>query len=442
MPHAISELAAFCVATDTVDDRVQQAALRTLLDTIGVAAIGSMTSGGRASFDAAPAVWGSGRSRVWFSGRQLTAPGAVFVNATYAASLDLDDGHRGAAGHPAAAIVPAVLALAGDRALPASRLLTAIALGYEVAVRVAASRDVNALRTTDSGLWCGYGTAAAAAWLLGCSAPIAAHAMAISGQTATGQYATGWTRLGHTVKEGIPWAAANGVQAAFLAAAGHTGPTDLLDEASVYDRTKLLDRSRSWAVEQAYFKRYSCCRWAHAAIDAALLLQEEHVLVGSEIDEILVETFERAITLPNQPAPTSNEAAQYSIPFCVAVALLHGKAALLPLEDRYLADPAVLALASRVTLKTSPRYAGAFPSTTPATLSIVSGGRRFALEVVRPKGEPTNPMSGEELAHKFEALTSRLPISKMKILSIAETIRCFGRESTTADLLNALCNPS
>jgi 2-methylcitrate dehydratase PrpD len=195
-------------------------------------------------------------------------------------------------------------------------------------------------------------------------------------------------------------------------------------------------------VEQAYFKRYSCCRWAHAAIDAALLLQEEHVFVGSEIDEILVETFERALTLPNQPAPTSNEAAQYSIPFCVAVALLHGKAALLPLEDRYLADPAVLALASRVTLKTSPRYAGAFPSTTPATLSIVSGGRRFALEVVRPKGEPTNPMSGEELAHKFEALTSRLPISKMKLLSIAETIRCFGRESTTADLLNALCNPS
>jgi 2-methylcitrate dehydratase PrpD len=60
----------------------------------------------------------------------------------------------------------------------------------------------------------------------------------------------------------------------------------------------------------------------------------------------------------------------------------------------------------------------------------------------RPKGEPTNPMSGEELAHKFEALTSRLPISKMKILAIAETIRGFGRESTTADLLNALCNPS
>ncbi len=38
----------------------------------------------------------------------------------------------------------------------AARVLTSIALGYEVGVRVAAARDFGRLRTTDSGRWCSY----------------------------------------------------------------------------------------------------------------------------------------------------------------------------------------------------------------------------------------------------------------------------------------------
>lgn len=443
MPNAISELAAFCGSIETVAETTLKAARRTVLDTIGVAASGAATPGGRASFEAASAIWGAGASSIWFSRTLLTPAGATFVNATYAASLDLDDGHRAAAGHPAAAVVPAVLALVGRHAVSGRRLLTAIAVGYEVAVRAAASRGINSLRTTDTGLWCGYGAAAAAGWLMALPLPVIAHAMAIAGQTATGQFATGWTRVGHTVKEGIPWAAANGIQAAYLAAAGHRGPLDLLDEEPAYNRTRLLaGLGDTWAVEHAYFKRYSCCRWAHAAIDAAVLLLDERKLSAGAIEGIVVEIFDRALTLPNQIIPTSNEAAQYSIPFCIAVALLHGQTALLPLEDRHLADPDVIALASRVRLEASPRYVGAFPATTPATVAISAGGEVFALEITYPKGEPGNPMSDAELVEKFATLTSRLPMSSLQVRSISDAVTALMDGTATTSLLDALCNAS
>ncbi len=443
MSFAITKLAAFCRSVEAVDTSVAEAVRRTLQDTIGVAAAGAATPGGQASFDAAPSIWGVGKSNVWFSAGRLPPAGATFVNATYAACLDLDDGHRAAAGHPAAAIVPAVLSLSSVATIPAERLLTAVALGYEIAVRIAASRDINALRTTDTGLWCGYGTAAATGWLLGQSASVIAHAMAIAGQTATSQFATGWTRLGHSVKEGIPWAAANGVQAAFLAAAGHTGPLDLLDDHEAFDRTRLLDGlGEDWQIERAYFKRYSCCRWAHAAIDAVLELKARHRLVAEAIDEIVIETFERALTLPNQASPASNEAAQYSIPFCVAAALCHGEAALLPLVDRHLSDPDILALAGRVRLKAEPRYAGAFPAATPATVVIVAKGDRYSHEVFYPKGEPNNPLSNEELTAKFESLSRALPLEREHAQSIHDAITRLGKGATPATLLDTLCKPS
>jgi len=404
-PYALMALAVSCTATIEMPECALRAARRTLLDTLGVSAAGSATIGGVASYAAAPKIWGGGGSTVWFSNLKLPPAGAAFVNASYAAALDLDDGHRAASGHPAAAIIPAVLAVGETMRASPARLLTAIVLGYEVAVRSSAARDIANLRTTDSGLWCGLGAAAAAGWLCQHSAPVIAHAMAIAGQTATSQAATGWTRIGHTVKEGIPWATANGLQAVALALAGHQGPMDLLDDPSTYDRATLLENfGRDWSIETSYFKIYSCCRWAHAAIDAALALKDTMQISSDAIENIFVEIFDRALTLPNQTEPMSNEAAQYSIPFCMAVALTYGADALLPLRDDHLTDLSVINLAKRIQLRRASDYAGVFPVATPARVTIAANGRLERLEIPLPKGEPKNPLSDADLQRKFQRL--------------------------------------
>jgi len=433
----INQLANTCTAVSRAPRCVLGAARRTLVDTIGVAAAGSATRAGRASLKAAPGIWGDGDCGIWFSGARSTAAGAAFVNATYAAALDLDDGHRQASGHPAAAIVPSVLAHAGQNGASSDAILTAIAIGYEVAVRVSRSRDIGALRTTDSGLWCGYGVAAAVGWLSGVSAPVMGHALAIAGQTSTSQTATAFTRVGHTVKEGIPWATANGLQAVMLAVAGHRGPIDMLDEAETYAQERLIGPFEApWAIQEAYFKLYSCCRWAHAAIDGALALQESTGISHDAIEHLEVETFERALSLPNQAEPQSPEAAQYSIPFCVALALVHGASALLPMDNKFLADTRVTTLAKRIRLSSGRGYASAFPASTPARVTISAGNVIQSIEVRFPRGEPQDPLTTSELHQKFERLAVNL--GDEAILSISRAVNGLGIHQQPSGLFAAL----
>jgi 2-methylcitrate dehydratase PrpD len=436
MPAAI-QLAVLCNATHRVSESAQASARRTLLDTLGVAAAGERTVSGKASARAAAEIWGLGNAVIWFSQRRLTSAGAAFVNATYASSLDLDDGHRMASGHPAAAIIPAVLSVPFEVGPSAERILTAIVIGYEVAVRISAARDVSHIRTTDTGLWCGSGVAAAVGWLTGQTTEVIAHAIAIAAQTATSQAATGWTKLGHTVKEGIPWASANGVAAVSLAAAGHRGPLDILDDPASYSVERLLSGfGQEWALERAYFKLYSCCRWAHAAIDGAVSLQQTQNLSHEEIENVHVETFQRALSLPNQPQPQSIEAAQYSIPFCVALALVHGPRALLPMHEFCLDDQAVVGLAKRVKLSISTSYAGAFPTTTPARVSIATSGASASLEVLFPKGDPQNPLTITELRNKFMTLSA--PLGRTRALSVVQAASGLGINFAPVSLLAAL----
>jgi 2-methylcitrate dehydratase PrpD len=304
-------------------------------------------------------------------------------------------------------------------------------------VRISAARDICSLRTTDTGLWCGPGVAAATGWLTGQSTAVIAQSIAIAAQTATSQAATGWTKIGHTVKEGIPWATANGLMAVSLAAAGHRGPLDILDDPKRYSRQRLLNGFGDiWAIEQAYFKLYSCCRWAHAAIDGALVLKARHAIVPEQIQNLSIETFDRALTLPNQSDPQSVEAAQYSIPFCVALALVHGERALLPMDQRHLSDPRVIGLATRITLSSSNAYADAFPDMTPARVTIGAEGLRDSIEVIFPKGEPKNPLSSADLMDKFAILSSAL--GTVRTSAIAGSINGLGIHQEPPALFAAL----
>lgn len=436
--HRANDIAAFVVSVDDVPSKVKRAAKRVLLDTVGAALAGAATQGGVAALAGASMSWGEGPGHVWFCDARLMPPGAAFVNAAYASMLDIDDGHRAAAGHPGAAIVPAVLTVAQIVKASPDRILTAIALGYEAALRVSAARDINSIRTTDTGRWCGYGVAAACGWLRGLSAETIAHAMAIAGHTASSQAATGWTKVGHVVKEGIPFATAAALTAVDLAQAGYTGPVDLLDDPDRYDQPRLTkDLGARWEIERGYFKIYSACRWAHAPIDAALALRARGCVAVDEIDSIEIGLFARALTLLNEPDPRSIHAAQYSIPFSVALALTHGKHAMLPMTEQFLHSPQVTALAHRIVLHHQPDLDPLFPDLTPANVVMKHRGQADRLCLTAPKGEPSNPLSDQDLVDKFDALVQgRMDASGLVRLRTA--LLNFDAEDKTDRLFQAM----
>ena len=402
-------LATFACSLQAAPISVRPATMRAVFDLIGCAVSGSGTAGGTAGRKAAVHTWGKGPAACWFSGERLTVPGAAFANSAIASMLDLDDGHRAASGHPGAGVIPAVLATAEATGAGAEQVLTAIALGYEIGVRISAARDFRSLHTFDSGLWCGQGVAAAVGWLRGLAPETIANAIAIAGTTAPGQTATGYTRLmGNHVKEGIAWATATGVTAVELAAHGFTGPTDFLDDATRYDPSILTEAlGQRWHIEDVYFKLYSCCRWAHAAIDGILEIKEREGIGADDIVAIRISTFAQALSLNNDLAPTTLEAAQYSVPFCVAVAAIRGPDALLPLEESSLGDRMVLDCARKIALTVDPALDAMFPAAVPARVEVETRRGLFSRTVTAPRGESSNPLGWDGLGVKFQSVARK-----------------------------------
>lgn len=359
------------------------------------------------------------------------------ANAASASALDLDDGHRGAAGHPGASIIPAVFAVAQEVNATDGEILASITIGYEIACRVGAARDLSQLPTLSTGRWCAYGAAAAAARLHRLPAPVLAQALAIAGSQVPDLAASGYSQvMGNHVKEGIAWATLLGLVAVDLAMEGFTGPLDILDHPDYFHPDQIMILPQNvWAIEQIYFKPYSSCRWSHAAIDALVSILEENSLPPDAISRVIVETFERALRLNNYPDPASLEAAQYSIPFCLGVAAVKGPGALLPLTDKCLQNPDIVNFARRVTLTVDTGLNDLFPRKTPARVIVETLDRRIEKIVTDPRGDPANPMTQAELAAKFRRLTHRF-LSSDQQRKIIDTVAA-GRFLTVAMLLSS-----
>ena len=395
------------LTSDDVPPFALDMAKRALMDLLAAAIAGRETLSARAIATSAGTIFSKGASSLWFSDKTLTAPGAAYVNSTLASVQDLDDGHRQAMGHPGASIIPAALAVAEETQASAMELLLAIIVGYEVAIRIAASRNLDLQDTLASGKWCGFGAVAAAGRLRRMSADKLAEAMSIAGVQAPGLAAAKYSSItGNSVKEGIAWATLTALCAIEPAEQGFTGPLDILDNPDYYFSEKIVSGlGKTFAIEQIYFKPYSCCRWSHSAINALLAILEEYSLVAKEITGIDVHLFERALSLDNYPDPDSLEGAQYSIPFCLAVAAIAGEKALLPMHKDLLSREGIVTLARKVRLFEDTDLTAQFPGTVPARVVVHARNKTYTKLVKHPEGDPDNPMQWQALESKFRLLS-------------------------------------
>jgi len=387
-----------------------------LIDLFGAAAAGFPSPAAAAVRQTAGAMFPPGMTAVWFTPARLGSIAAAWANSAAACAMDLDDGHRAAAGHPGASIIPACLAAAEEVEASGAELIAAVAVGYEVACRVAAARpNQDRLPTMSTGRWCAYGAAAGAGLLRRLDPPVLAQALSVAGVQSPDLAAARYSSImGNGVKEGIPWATLTGLTAVELALRGLTGPLDILDHPDYYLAGEIVaDLGGTWAVEQVYYKPYANCRWIHSALDAVLELMSagEAPRPGEpprpeEIDRIVVDTFQRTLTLNNYPDPDSLESAQYSLPFCLAAAVIGGRDCLLPMDPDILHRPEVVALARRVELRADPEMTARFPGQTPARVTVFAGERRFTRRVDDPFGDPANPFTGPDIRRKFDRLTA------------------------------------
>lgn len=337
-----------------------------ILDTLGVGAAGANGTNLEA-MNALVESWGRGEDAlVWGSQNCLPAPSAAFVNAYRIHSLEFDCLHERAVLHPMAAILAAVLAFADRRARQGSpvtgrAMIAACVAGVDVATFLgfAARGPVRFFRPSTAG---GFGAAAAIASLAGYDADMAANTLGIQYSQTSGTmqaHVEGSACLGLQVG----FASRAGIVSADLAAAGFTGPRDILTGRHGYFRLFEADRfeiegeidriGREFQIEEMAHKPFPSGRLTHGAVHAMMLLQERLGFAAGDVRafECFVPSLvARLVGRPDLPNPEPNYA-KLCIPFVVATYLRRGSVDVDGFLGREtLDDPQTHAIASRVTV--------------------------------------------------------------------------------------------
>jgi 2-methylcitrate dehydratase PrpD len=208
------------------------------------------------------------------------------------------------------------------------------------------------------------------------------------------------------------FAASAGVTAAFLAAKGVTGSREFLTgpygyyplyEQGDLDETAVLDGlGRHFTIADLSIKPYPCCRMTHAAIDAALAARER-LMPLDRLDRIAVKVSSMVAEMVGKPFRIGQNPqvdAQFSIPYTVAVALLHGDVFLADFEPEAVHRESVKALAAKVQVDENPNLAP--KDILPAEFrAIRSDGESLEVRVNAPLGNPLHPVSDAQCRRKF-----------------------------------------
>jgi len=202
------------------------------------------------------------------------------------------------------------------------------------------------------------------------------------------------------VRDGVGWGAPSGVSAAYLAALGFTGAPAITvereDAASFWS-----DLGERWEVEMTHYKRYPVCRWAHPAMDAARDLMDAHGLASTDIERVRISTFHNATRLAGHEPRTMDEL-MYGIAFPTATIIVRGQVGVAELSPEVFSDPEIRRLSESTELVESDRYTELAVCERWADVTFfLNDGRTIHSKPRRPKGDPDDPLSNDELRAKY-----------------------------------------
>jgi 2-methylcitrate dehydratase PrpD len=413
---AAQQLADFTVAL-TFGDLPTSAVVRAkhcLIDAIACAVYGQRFPWSAMVLEEAAASGGGGPCRLpGVDGKRLHVPQAALALGTFAHAFELDNLRSPGAGVHGGATV-ALPAFAMGQACGASGrdLITAIVAGIEVMFRIGAAtlHSAEKIGFHGPGMTGPFGSAAACASLLRLSAAETANAFGIAGSVAGGLLAFAKSGSGGMIKRlHLGRAAESGVMAARLAQRGYEGPSGVLE-----GRYGLLDAfceetdpglltknlGEVWEIDRLCIKRYATHVTTHVPVQMLRGLVEQHGFSGDDIDEIAVDASAKVVSHHSDRDPGDIMLAQYSVPFCLALAAYHDPRDPDVFSDRTAADPRVRDLARRVRVSADGGRKG-----WSARIAVsLRDGRRLDDAKETFLGCPETPMSEEQLRFKFERL--------------------------------------
>ncbi|MBP1931246.1 MmgE/PrpD family protein [Ammoniphilus resinae] len=356
---------------------------------------------------------------------------ASLINGGASHILELDDVHKASILHAGASIIPAAFAVAEWKQATGRELIEAVALGFEVAIRIGEAvspSHYEIFHTT--GTVGTFGATVAVGKLLGLSVDEMVHALGSAGTQAAGLWE--FIEDGAMSKQLHPAkACSNGLLAAALAKQQFTAASQILEGrrgffAGLVKEVKeelLFHRlGEGYKIMENTYKIHSCCRHIHPTLDCVQEIFRENGSKIEEVERVVVETYQVALNITDKPDPRSVFESKFSLPYAAALMLVKGKTGLDEFTEENLFNPKIRRLTEKVNLRVDPALDALYPNLWPSRVTVhYADGTKLTKETHAPKGDPENPAGELELRGKFLGLAGKV-ISEKQAKDIADTI--------------------
>ena len=379
---------------------------------------------------------------------RASAPYATLVDGTMIGGFETDHVYSIGSCHPGASVFPALLAVAEKEHLSGRDFLTALVAGYEVVCRIgrAATRAVEDVAGFHGPATNGpFGAATAVARALGLDPGQTASALGIAGSHAGGLLE--FSLDGSMIKRlHMGRASQLGLESAFLAQKGFTGSHTILEGSrgflevfSPEPRPELLldGLGQSYVMASSLqIKSYPCHIRAHPFVDALVRFKAQHPFGPGLVQGVRIHLNPHDAERHGQKEPGTLLAAQYSIPYSVAVAIWRDLADPQAFGDGVELQEDIRKTARQIELR--PLESSIAPTGLALVLEI--DGESFHLDATDYKGSPTNPYTFDDLCHKFRryAAASIDPTAVESTIKVVEGLE----EITDIATLTRLLTPS
>jgi 2-methylcitrate dehydratase len=395
---------------------------RFLFDSIGCAYGAMQTKDVNIIYNIYKRMGGDLESTVIGFGDKIPAVNATFVNSLMIRSLDFNDIYwKQDPSHPSD-LIPAALSIAEREGKSIKDMIVAIVLGYEFEQRMCefAIPGIRE-RKWHHGTLTQFVSPIVAGKLLDFTEDQIVNAIGIN---ACHNYTIGCSTAGKLtmMKNTVdPMAVQSGVFAALMAKEGYTGTEEVFEGKEgfmdvfgpAWDKDKLIGNlGGKYKILDCSMKAFPTEALTHTHLTAAIKLVEENDIKPEEIKEVIVTTIARACDIlfdPQKYKPESRETADHSLPYCLAVAIVDRQVTVGSFTDEKLKDPRIRSVMNKIKGEASDEFEKLFPAKQPSKVVIrTNDGKGYSQYLEYPKGDPREPMTDEDIAVKFNALSSRV----------------------------------
>ena len=394
-----------------VPDEVMARARRSLQDYLAVTCAGARFQQDKLGryYDFAQPEAGS--FRAIGTGRDLVLKEAVFLNGLNGHALDFDDGTNSGIIHLGSPIFSLLIPLAQRYGTDVGTMLRAAVAGYETSYTMAVSIQPGhkAMGYHATGTCGTLGAAVAASYMLGFTDEERFEAFAAACVAASGML-----KVLDDGSELKPYNVAKtsllALTALELAKAGFKGHPDPLGgrgflkmmtgKEDVELQPVLLNGT--YAIMKSYTKPYASCRYTHPAVEAAIRMRGR--VDPADVEEIDVRTYDLAVSGHDHTDIPGSYSAKMSIPYATAAGLLYGKAGLQEFSEEAVQGAEILALTKKVRVSADEELSKVFPAVQAAVVTIRTKDGSLTERVDFPKGEPENPLTGDEFRTRYDGL--------------------------------------